>query len=109
LGRRNSGKWKRSVHETWNIKGSLGQLRNPLIHNTADGLKDYIEKMNLYSTLHAEANKKEGKRSDLFKIIFYPLGKFILTYQSSGNIVFSIMQSLHSFLSWSKLYFLYSL
>lgn len=106
LGRKNKGSWQRSVHETWDIKGNVGRLESPLIHNTADNLRDYIGRMDYYSTLHAEANKKEGKKSNIFKILFYPLAKFFVTFFKSGNIVFSIMQSFHSFLAWSKLYFL---
>lgn len=102
LGRKNAGRWKRRVHETWDIKGNVGYLKNCITHNTAESLHEYIDKIDMYSGLHAEANIKEGKRSNLFKIIFFPLGKFIYTYVKSRNVVFSIMQSLHSFLSWSK-------
>lgn len=102
------GKWKRQVHETYHLAGGAkaGYLKNCLIHNTADNLHDYICKINNYSTLHALANKKEGKKVSLFKIVFYPVLKFIQTYIKSGHIVFSLMQAFHSFLSWSNLYFL---
>lgn len=105
LGKRSLGRWRRSVHEVWDIKASR-TLNNFLIHNTADNIHEYIEKINKYSTLHSLANNNEGKKSSLSKIIFLPIAKFVVTYTKSGNIVFSIMQSLHSFLSWSKLYFL---
>lgn len=105
LGKKNSGKWKRIVHETWDIK-KTGRVDSYIIHNTADNLRDYISKMDNYSTLHAKANLKEGKTSNLFKIVLFPLGKFIVTLITSRHVVFSIMQSLHSYLSWTKLYFL---
>ncbi len=110
LGKKNAGRWKRIVHETWDInKVHLGSVLNSyIIHNTANNLKEYINKMNYYSDLHARANKEEDKSSNIFKIIFFPLGKFVVTLIKSKNVVFSIMQSLHSFLSWTKLYFLYS-
>ena len=102
------GKWKRQVHETYHLAGGTetGYLKNCLIHNTAGNLYGYIGKINNYSTLHALANKKEGKKPTIQKIIFYPLFKFIQTYAKSRHVVFSIIQSFHSFLSWSKLYFL---
>lgn len=110
LGRKSAGKWVRRVHETWDIKSHpAGVIRNLyIIHDTANNLKDYIGKINYYSGLHALANKEEGKRSNLFKIIFYPVGKFIVTLIKSKHVVFSIMQAFHSYLSWSKLYFLQS-
>jgi hypothetical protein len=109
LVKKGTGKWVRAVHEVWipNDNSKVGIIDDThIIHNTADNLADYINKMNNYSSLHSKENLKEGKKSSLFKIIFFPIQKFIATYIKSKNIVFSIMQSLHSFLSWSKLYFL---
>lgn len=105
--KKGSGKWVRSVHEVWKPKSPhlVGTIKTPyIIHNTADNLNDYLSKINNYSNLHAKENKKEGKQSNIFKIIFFPISKFIFTLVKSKNIVFSIMQSLHSFLSWTKLY-----
>lgn len=107
LVKKGSGKWERLVHEIWISKTShpAGVIKSPfIIHNTAVNLRDYIKKINNYSNLHAKENKKEGKNSNLFKIIFFPIAKFIFTLIKSKNIVFSIMQSLHSYLSWAKLY-----
>lgn len=107
LVKKGTGKWVRAVHEFWKPNKShlVGVMKNNfIIHNTADNLTGYLNKINNYSTLHAKANFDEGKRTTLFKIIFFPIFKFIVTLVKSKNIVFSIMQSLHSFLSWTKLY-----
>jgi hypothetical protein len=107
LVKRGTGQWVRKVHEVWTTKEKVGEIKNNyIVHNTAKNLHDYIEKINNYSDLHALANREEGKKSSLFKIIFFPIGKFVVTLIKSKNVVFSIMQSLHSFLSWTKLYFL---
>lgn len=102
LAKKKVGKWKRRVHETWVINGKIGTINNYIVHNTGDNLYKYIAKMNAYSSLHAIETKKEGKDTNLFKIIFYPKFKFIQNVLSGRGIVFSIMQSFHSFLSWSK-------
>ena len=104
LVRKGSGKWVRAVHEVFTPNEShlAGVINTPIVHNTADNLSEYINRINVYSSLHAKANKKEGKRPTLFKIIIYPIGKLLITFLKSGNIVFSIMQSFHSFLAWSK-------
>lgn len=109
LVRKGSGKWTRAVHEIWKPHDKVhlgGVLKNYLKHDTTKNLKSYIDKIDNYSSLHGLANKKEGKRSNLFKIIFFPVFKFFQTFLKSRHVVFSIMQSFHSFLSWSKLYFL---
>jgi hypothetical protein len=102
LAKRNSGRWERKVHETWQIKGKVGILKNYIIHNTADSLHDYIGKINNYSSIHAKGNLSEGKRSSLFKIIFYPKIKFIQNLFEGRGFVFSMLQSFHSFLGWAK-------
>lgn len=99
LVKKGSGKWVRRVHEYWEPY---------IIHNTANNLKDYIKKINFYSDLHARSNRDEKKSSSILKIIFFPLFKFFYELVKTRQIVFSIMQAFHSFLSWSKLYFLRS-
>ena len=107
LAKKDAGKWYRKVHEFWDIPSNkIGKLDSVIIHNTANDLSSYLKKINFYSDLHAKANLKEGKKSNIIKIILYPAAKFMVTYFKSRSVVFSIMQSLHSFLSWTKLYFL---
>jgi len=108
LGKKNAGRWYRAVHETWKINGNIGILPNIIIHNTADNLRDYINKINIYSGLHAKENLKENKKSNLLKIIFFPPIKFVFVLIKSKNIVFSILQAFHSFLAWSELWLIQS-
>jgi hypothetical protein len=104
LARKGAGKWRRAVHETWDIKGKVGTLRNCLSHRTAEGLREYLAKINYFSTLHARENLKEGKHSNIFKIICYPKVKFLWNFLSGRGFVFSLIQSFHSFLGWAKMY-----
>jgi glycosyltransferase involved in cell wall biosynthesis len=103
LAKRNLGKWTRAVHEVWYVGShTVGVFKNYLIHNTAGNLHEYIERINKYSTIHAKENRREGKKSNLFKIIFYPTFKFIQNLLMGRGFVFSMLQSFHSFLAWSK-------
>ena len=102
LAKKNAGKWVRKVHETWQIKGKVGALDGFIIHNTADNLHDYIDKINKYSSIHAAENAREGKHSNLFKIIIYPKMKFLQNILAGRGFVFSMLQSFHSFLGWAK-------
>ncbi len=104
LAKKDSGIWKRAVHETWDVKDRVGYLNNYLIHNTAINLHDYILKINSYAKLHASENLKEGKRSTIFKIVFFPFIKFIQNFVYGRGFVFSMLQSFHSFLAWSTLW-----
>jgi glycosyltransferase involved in cell wall biosynthesis len=102
LGKAKRGRWTRRVHENWKFDGPVGQLRYPIIHNSARSIFEMIGKINNYSTLHAMANQEEGKKSSLFKIIVYPKLKFIESIFAGRGIVFSVIQAFHSFLSWGK-------
>jgi len=106
LVKKGTGKFVRKVHEVWkpNSLEAVGYSDEVITHNTADNLSDYLKKMNKYSDLHAKANLEEGKKSNLLKIIFLPIAKFFVTYLKSKNVVFSIMQTLHSYLAWTKMY-----
>lgn len=102
LAKKDSGRWVRKVHETWQVKGKIRSLKGSITHYTADSLHDYIDKINSYSTIHAAENIREGKHSDLLKIVFFPKIKFIQNALSGRGFVFSMLQSFHSFLGWAK-------
>ena len=109
LGR--GGRWGRKVHEKWEINGLTKKLHSPLLHSPSLSVSKALEKTNWYSTIHARSNKKERKRADLGKIIFYPPIKFFHYYflksgYRSGlyGFIFSVFMSFHSFLAWSKLW-----
>ncbi|MCX6726057.1 MAG: glycosyltransferase family 2 protein [Candidatus Shapirobacteria bacterium] len=114
LGRKGKGDWQRKVHEVWRISGPTGELKNPLLHYPHPTITEFLKNINRYSTLHAEALKKDGVKPSLGQIIFYPLGKFIQNYffklgflDSTPGVVVALMMSFHSFLSRAKLFFLY--
>jgi glycosyltransferase involved in cell wall biosynthesis len=106
--RRGSGFWVREVHETWQVRGRIGKLHSPILHSTPE-VGGLIEKINKYSTIHALGNKNEGKKVNIFKIIFMPIFKFLYYFivrraykEGSHGFVFSSLMSFHSFLAWSK-------
>lgn len=102
LAKRNAGKWYRKVHEIWKVPGKIGTLNNHIIHNTASTLYEYIGKINKYANIHAMENKREGKKPTIFKIVFFPIFKFFQNIILGRGFVFSMLQSFHSFLSWSQ-------
>ena len=111
LAKKGFGIWQRRVHEFWDVSGDLYTLKNKLMHFPHPNLREFIKDINWMSSLHAIANFEEGKRSSLFKIIFWPIGKFIQNWviksgykDKTFGFVLSAMMSLHSFLAWSKLW-----
>ena len=111
LARKSAGKWARDVHEVWDVRGKTKILKNSLWHYPHQTLREFIKDINFQSDLHAEANYKEGKSSNLAKIVIWPKGKFFYNYlfklgflDGTEGFVLALIMSFHSFLSWSKLW-----
>ncbi|MBU0998523.1 glycosyltransferase family 2 protein [Patescibacteria group bacterium] len=106
-----SGKWVRDVHEVLKVDGKVDTLKSELNHYPHKSLNDFIKSVNLFSSIHAVSNKKEGKKANMFKVIFYPFFKFIYNWiiregfkDKDYGFIMSLMMSFHSFLAWSKLW-----
>ena len=111
LARKSGGKWERCVHEVWKVTGRTKTLNSPLLHYPHQTLREFIKDINFHSDLDVDAKKKEGKKSNLMKIIFWPRGKFINNWifrlgflDGNRGFMLALMMSFHSFLSWSKLW-----
>lgn len=113
LAKRDSGKWERRVHEVWDVKGRVGELKNPLIHHPHPTLREFMAEVDWMSTLHAQENRREGKKSNLFKIVLLPKMKFLNNWilkrgflDGTPGFLVAMVMAFHSFLSWSKLWLL---
>lgn len=109
LARKQTGFWRRSVHEYWEIRGPVGTLNNPIYHYPHQSVNEFIKNIDYFSGLHAKENKKEGKRSSLVKIILWPKLKLVQNWilklgflDGTAGFVHAIIMSFHSYLAWSK-------
>ena len=50
------------------------------MHESEQGLSDYLAKQNRYTTLQAEALHARGKRAGVLRLVFSPLFRFIKFY-----------------------------
>lgn len=77
LYQKGKGKWESTVHEEFLTSGSVGQLKNHLIHYNYNTISEFIDKINFYSDL---AVNKESAVTwltpfvDFGKRYFYKLG-----------------------------------
>ena len=112
--KKNSGKWKGKVHEIYKLKtqsSNVKTLENYLNHYPHPNLKDFLEKINFYSTLRAKELAEQKRKTNILEIIFFPLGKFVYTYffklgflDGPPGFVYAFFMSFHSFLVRTKLY-----
>lgn len=73
------------VHEKLIIDGSVGKLKNPVLHFTYKGLQHYISKKDTYAWFQAEQMLKKGKKVTYFHLAFKPFYRFFNSYILRGG------------------------
>jgi len=111
LARRGAGEWHGKVHETWQVTGRTAALRHPLLHYPHPTVTAFLRHINFYSTLRAAELKSTGYKTNIFEIIFYPIGKFLYLgiwklgfADGNQGFVSAMMMAFYSFLVRGKLY-----
>ncbi|MGB9696358.1 MAG: glycosyltransferase family 2 protein [Ignavibacteria bacterium] len=66
----------RLVHEGYEVKGDIGYLKTAIEHYTVNSIADYMNRVNVYSTLQAceKLNRRKVRFGDLF---LRPVSSFI--------------------------------
>ncbi len=111
-----SGTWNGAVHETFQLTSGTAQtLDTPLKHVAHAGIKDFLESINMYSTLRAEELYAQKVTVGFLDLTIRPCIKFIYTYflqlgfcDGPAGFVYAFMMSFHSFLVRAKLYMLHA-
>ena len=74
------------VHEHVDVtKGTIGEVRNALLHYTYTSLDQYFEKFNRYSRWWAEQNFARGRRASAAAVCFKPPARFAKMYLLKGG------------------------
>jgi glycosyltransferase involved in cell wall biosynthesis len=110
LVKKGSGVWIGAVHETFVATGESGKLHSFLDHYSHDTLSEFIEDINIYSSIRAQELALQGKEVSAIELIVFPFGKFVYTYfilggflDGAAGFVYSFVMSFHSFLVRAKL------
>jgi glycosyltransferase involved in cell wall biosynthesis len=80
LFRRGEGRWVGTVHETVEIDGSIGRLRNALQHRTIPDMQTFLRKINEYTTLEAIKFEREGRPARATDLSVRPAWTFLKLY-----------------------------
>jgi glycosyltransferase involved in cell wall biosynthesis len=100
------------VHEKIEIKGEVGQLKNPLLHYNYTSVSQFVRKMNdIYTDNEAENFLKKGNKITWQDAIRMPVNDFLANFFARGSwkdglhgLVLSIMQAFYAFLLFSKVW-----
>jgi len=80
LFRRDRGRWVGAVHETVELAGPAGRLRNPLEHRTIPDMQTFLRKINEYTTLEAAKLEREGRAFRAADLAARPPWTFLKLY-----------------------------
>lgn len=75
--------WEGDIHEKLSIpqNESIGKINKGFIHHyTINNLHEYLEKINYYTTLHADEMYKKGKQASFIKLYVGPYFSFFRDY-----------------------------
>jgi glycosyltransferase involved in cell wall biosynthesis len=73
-------KFTGDVHEKLHVDGSIGTLKNFMIHYTYKGLFHLLDKKDSYAWFQANTSFKKGKKATYFHLIFKPFYRFFSSY-----------------------------
>ncbi len=111
LARRGAGVWRGAVHETWVVDGRIDKLEGELSHYPHQTVVEFLKHINNYSTLKANEFYKNGRKTDIFEIIFGPIWRFKYLYflklgllDGTAGFVHAMLMSFYVFLVAGKLY-----
>lgn len=104
LGKTKAGLWQRAVHEVWRIEKTQ-RLGAPLYHESHKSVGDIKDSVERYARIDGDYRCEQGERWNLFEMVSYPVGKFILNYFLKLGILdgragfwMAVMMSYHSWL-----------
>ena len=69
-----------AIHEKVVTAGPVGRLNGDLLHESEQGLADYLAKQDRYTTLQAEQLHAHGKRAGVTRLLLSPLLRFVKFY-----------------------------
>ncbi len=102
------------VHEVIKINGKIGELNNCIYHYPHQLLSEFIQELNIYSTIRAEELFTKNIKVNGVLVFVYTLGKFINNYfiklgflDGVRGLMLAVLMSMHTFLSRGKLWLLW--
>jgi glycosyltransferase involved in cell wall biosynthesis len=111
LFRKSKAKFVSSIHEEVKVHGKIGELENAKVHHSHKTVRDFINMMNTYTDLEADALVKSGTKFSYFSLFYYPVRSFIGRYfvkkgflDGWRGFVLSYLRAMYQFSTWVKVW-----
>lgn len=76
-----------TVHEKLHCTGSIGKLKNKMLHFTYKGLRNYVQKKEAYAWFQAQNLFEKKKKATWLHLFFKPGYRFFSSYILKGGIL----------------------
>jgi (heptosyl)LPS beta-1,4-glucosyltransferase len=111
LSRRGKARWEgEMLHEKLVGNGNIRNLKGLLLHRPYAGLGEHLKKMDLYTELWANTQRKRGRKTSWPDLLFRPSGTFIKMYilragflDNIPGLIVSLMGAWYTFLKYARL------
>jgi glycosyltransferase involved in cell wall biosynthesis len=97
------------VHESVQVRGQVGELKNDLLHYTCDSLSDHLRTLDRYTSLAAQEIRAWGRSVPLHRLTVDPAWTFFKSYviqrgflDGRQGLTIAWMAALYTFLKYSK-------
>ena len=84
-----------NVHEKVLTQTSVGELSGDLLHESEQGLSDYLDKQNRYTSLQALSLHQAGTKVGCGKLVLSPLARFVKFYLLRGGFLDGVPGLIH--------------
>ena len=99
------------IHENQVVKGSIGKLKNNIIHNNYESVEQFIFKLNKYTSLDVNYLEKEIGKIKIVDLITRPANEFVKRLVAEKGyrdgihgLVLSVLQSFYEFVVIAKIW-----
>ena len=108
---RRAARWRgKYIHESVEVDGGAGQLRNEMQHYSYRNLGDHLDRINHYTTLAARQMHEAGRRAGVLDLLVHPPAAFFRNYvlrrgvlDGTAGFTISAMNAYAVFLKFAKL------
>jgi glycosyltransferase involved in cell wall biosynthesis len=97
------------VHESVHVNGTVGELKNDLLHYTCDSLSEHLRTLDRYTSLAAEEIRAGGRAVPIHRLTLDPAWTFFKSYiiqrgflDGRQGLTIAWMAALYTFLKYSK-------
>lgn len=114
LFKKEKGEFTGIVHETVQLKGEAGILKNHLIHYSSNSIAEFMSKINFYTSYEAQVLFQRNRPFKWYKLVYHPTADFLRRYirhrgykDGIHGLTLCALMGMYSFLSYAKLGELY--